>query len=121
MSLIRSYRDLKVWQRAMELVVEVTRLVRQLPQADRFVFETQIRRAALSIPANIAEGHQRRHLGDYLRLLSYARGSLAEVETDLCAIGGTVENTPANLQRCFDLATETGKMLTALSMRLRKP
>jgi four helix bundle protein len=86
---IESYRDLIVWQRSVDLFVSVTDLVRSLPLADRLVFEAQSRRAARSIAANISEGHQRRDLGDYLRHVSYSRGSLGELETDLVLIDRT--------------------------------
>lgn len=108
---ILSFRDLEVWQLAVELFVEVTTLVRKLPTADRFVFETQARRAARSVAANISEGHQRRHLGDYLRLLCYARGSLGEVETDLVLIGRTTSVAKDELAKCFARADEVGKKL----------
>ena len=116
---IRSFRDLEVWQLSVELFVDLTTLVRKLPTADRFVFETQIRRAARSVAANISEGHLRRHLGDYLRSLSYARGSLGEVETDLVLIGRTTSVSKADLDRCFALAGVIGRKLTRLVASLR--
>src|SRR3954468_5692404 len=82
-SAIRTYRDLRVWRDAVDLFVEVTILIRRLPVSERFIFETQTRRAARGGAASIAEGFRRRDLGDYIRSLSYARGSLGEVETDL--------------------------------------
>src|SRR3954464_5439165 len=83
---IRSYRDLVVWQRAVELNIAITRLVRSLAPVDRLVFEVQTRRAARSVASNISEGHQRHDLGDYLRHVSFSRASLGEVETDLTLI-----------------------------------
>ena len=80
---IRHYRDLEVWQRAMDLVEQVYRIAKTLPAEERYGLTSQIQRAAVSIPANVAEGHGRTHRGDYLHHLSIARGSLAELETQL--------------------------------------
>src|SRR5215470_17843394 len=80
---IRSYRDLKVWRRGIALAESSYRLSRKLPSDERYGLVVQIRRASASIPANVAEGHGREHLGDYLRFLSIANGSLMELETHL--------------------------------------
>jgi four helix bundle protein len=116
---IRSFRDLEVWQLAVELFVDVTGLLRKLPMADRFVFETQTRRASRSVAANISEGHLRRHLGDYMRSLSYARGSLGEVETDLVLIGRTTNAGKPELEACLARADLIGRKLTRLMSSLR--
>ena len=81
--MVHSYRDLQVWQKATDLVVECYRLSKLLPTTERYGLAGQIQRAAISIPANIAEGHGREHLGDYLHHLSVANGSLMELETHL--------------------------------------
>jgi four helix bundle protein len=78
---LRSYRDLEVWNVSMAMVEAVYRLTAPWPAEERFGITSQIRRAAVSVPANIAEGYGRLHRGDYLRHLSVAQGSLAEVET----------------------------------------
>jgi len=78
---VKSYRDLQVWQKAMDLVAESYTLSAKLPKTETFGLASQIQRAAVSIPANIAEGHGREHLGDYLHHLSVANGSLMELET----------------------------------------
>jgi four helix bundle protein len=78
---VRSYRELKVWQKAMDLVPTVYALLKAFPVEERFALADQIRRAAVSIPANIAEGQARDSTKEFLRHLSIARGSLAEVET----------------------------------------
>lgn len=80
---IQTYRDLKVWQKSMDMVVEVYELAKRLPSEELFGLTSQIRRAAVSVSANIAEGHGRLHRKEFLRQLSIARGSLVEVETHL--------------------------------------
>jgi four helix bundle protein len=80
---VQTYRDLLVWQKAMDLVVEVYQLTKSFPADERFGLTTQIQRAVVSIPANIAEGYGRLHRRDYVRHLSFARGSLVEAETHL--------------------------------------
>lgn len=116
---IRCYRDLEVWQRSVDLFVQVTSLVRTLPLSDRFVFETQIRRAARSVAANLGEGHERRHLGDYLRHVSFSRGSLAEVETDLTLIDRTTAASKSDIAACNRTSGEVGRMLTNLHGSLK--
>jgi hypothetical protein len=74
--LVKSYRDLLVWQKAVDLVTDCYGLTKQLPKTEIYGLTAQIQRAAVSIPANIAEGHGREHLGDYLHHLSIANGSL---------------------------------------------
>src|SRR2546430_10190605 len=78
---IRSFRDLEVWQKAMDLVVESYRLSKKLPVEERYGLTSQLRRAVVSVPANIAEGRGRFGLGGFLYHLSVATGSLMEVET----------------------------------------
>ena len=79
--MVQNYRDLKVWQESMDLTPEVYRLQRKLPKEETYGLGDQIRRAAVSIPANIAEGHARQHTKEFLQYLAIARGSLAELET----------------------------------------
>lgn len=80
---IRTYRDLVVWQKAMELAKEVYFLAGRLPFEERFGLAGQLRRAAVSVPSNIAEGQARRHSGEFRQSLSMAIGSLAELDTQL--------------------------------------
>src|SRR6476619_4110031 len=80
---IGSYRDLDVWQLAMENVIEIYRVTRAFPAEERFGLVAQLRRAAVSIPSNIAEGHNRLGSGEFRRFVSIARGAVAEVETQI--------------------------------------
>src|SRR4051812_25006582 len=79
---IRSYRDLRVWQQSMDLAETIYEVTKTFPDNERYGLISQLRRAAASVPSNIAEGH-RRSLGDYIRHLLFSSGSLAEIETQL--------------------------------------
>lgn len=83
MAKIKSFRDLIVWQKAMKLVTDIYRLSRKLPRDEQYGLISQIRRSAVSIPSNIAEGYGRESTGDYVRFLLIARGSLYELQTEL--------------------------------------
>jgi four helix bundle protein len=77
----RSYKDLVVWRDGIELVLEIYRLTTTFPPDEKFGLTSQLRRAAVSVPANLAEGYGRTTRGEYLNHISFARGSLNEIET----------------------------------------
>ncbi|MGD0346114.1 MAG: four helix bundle protein [Terracidiphilus sp.] len=81
--MIRSFRDLTVWQRSMQMAVSVYRLTRGFPKEETYGLISQMRRAAVSIPSNIAEGHGRLNTGEYRQSLGVARGSNFELQTQL--------------------------------------
>jgi len=85
--MIRDYRDLLVWQCAMRLVKSVYSTTASFPAAEIYGLTSQIRRSAVSVPSNIAEGHGRENDGDFRRFLAIARGSLAELQTQLILSG----------------------------------
>ena len=116
---IRSYRDLRVWRLGMFVAGEAYAIARTLPSEERFELSAQIRRAAVSIPSNIAEGHGRKHLGDYVRSLSVANGSLKELETEvlLAAKFGMISRD--RVKRFLTASERLGRMLTVLLQRLR--
>ena len=116
---VNSYRDLRVWQKAMDLVVASYEATKQLPQSELYGLASQIQRAAVSIPANIAEGHGREHLGDYLHHLSMANGSLMELETHFLLAGrlGYLDAEPMN--ELLDQTAEVGRMLAGLIRSLK--
>lgn len=116
---IQSYRDLIVWQKAMDLVVGCYKFVSELPKNETYGLISQTQRAAVSIAANIAEGHGRDHLGDYLRHLSIANGSLMELETHLLLIGRLGYRPAGESEPLLALCSEIGKMLAGLSKSLR--
>jgi len=116
---IKSYRDLQVWQKAMDLVVQSYGIVVHLPRNELYGLATQIQRAAVSIPANIAEGHGREHLGDYLHHLSCANGSLMELETHVLIARKLSYITPAQLEPVLRSTAELGRMLAGLMSKLK--
>lgn len=113
-----SYKDLIVWQKSIRLVKLIYQLSGVLPSEEKFGLTAQMRRSAVSIPSNIAEGQARRTTGDYIKFVSIAEGSLAELETQLIiAIDlGLCSNDDAG--DCFELMTEIRKMLNALRRSL---
>lgn len=117
---IRSYRDLKVWERAMDLVVESYKLANLLPKSEMYGLVAQIRRAAVSIPANIAEGHGREHLGDYLHHLSMANGSLMELETHFLIAQKLSFLRAGEIDPVLTMASEVGRMLAGLTKKLKE-
>src|SRR5438552_2056356 len=119
MARIRSYRDLIVWQKAVDFAVGCYRICRTFPRNEIYGLASQIQRAAVSIPANIAEGHGRDHLGDYLHHLSVANGSLMELETHLLLLPRLSYVSSNELERAFTLTDEIGKMLSGLSKSLK--
>jgi four helix bundle protein len=115
---VQSYRELKVWQAAMELAEQCYRATRMFPSKEKFGLTNQIRRAAVSIPANIAEGQGRSHTKELLNHLSMARGSLMELETHLllsCRIGLLDREA---LERFLAMTEEISRMLSGLRQAL---
>ena len=115
----RGYRELRAWQKAMELMMEVYRISDRFPKQELFGLTRQLRRAALSIPANIAEGDGREHRGDYLRHLSIARGSVSELDTLLDAAARLSYCRGEDLRLAVELTDHVGRMLTRLIERLK--
>jgi four helix bundle protein len=119
MMAIQSYRDLLVWQKSMDLVTEIYQLTRPFPQEELFGLTSQTRRAAVSVPANIAEGYGRIHRKEYLYHLSIARGSLMEVETHLqIALRLTYLSREQGAQ-IWSLLQEVGRLLNGLIRSLK--
>ena len=117
---IKSYQDLKVWQLGMDLVIESYKLTRKFPATEQFSLVNQIRRSAVSIPSNIAEGQGRHHLGDYLRFLSIANGSLKELETLMLIAVRLAYVSATNVGSTLQTADQVGRMLSILQQRLRQ-
>ena len=117
--MIKSYRDLKVWQKAVDLAVECYRLTGRFPRSEMYGLTSQVQRSAVSIPANIAEGHGREHLGDYLHHLSTANGSLMELETHLLIAVRLTYLRSDDLKPVFLQTAEVGRMLNGLTSKLK--
>ena len=116
---IRSFRDLVVWQKAMDLVERIYAITKQFPVDERYALTSQIRRAAVSVPSNIAEGYGRHSTAGYVRFLQIALGSLNELQTQL-ELGirlGFVETDVVESE--FELGMEIEKMLVSLIAKLR--
>ena len=116
MSSIGSFKDLIVWQRAMELAKEIYQATELLPKSEIYALSSQIRRSAVSIPSNIAEGSKRGTTKDYCQFLKIAQGSAAELETQLLLLKSIYVNI--NVQRSLSLLEEVQKMLTTIIKRL---
>lgn len=117
---IASFRDLHVWQKSIDLVELCYRLAAQLPANEEYGLASQIRRAAVSVPANIAEGHGRKRTGDYLHHLSIANGSLAEVQTHFLITIRLRLLAGDSVKSVMDLADEVGRMLSGLMDKLER-
>jgi four helix bundle protein len=115
-----TYRDLVAWQRAMGLVTEVYRVTQGFPKTELYGLTAQLRRAAVSIPSNIAEGQARKSYADFQRCLRNARGSMVEVETQLLIARnlGYLEETAA--RTLLAQTAELGRILNALLTALKK-
>jgi len=117
---LKSYRGLDVWQKSVDLVVLVYQLANTFPSEEKFGLTSQMKKAAVSIPANIAEGYGRTHRGDYLRHLSMAKGSLAELETHMVVAGRLNLIKRKEARETWNVAQDVGKMLTKLIQTLQK-
>ena len=111
---ITSFKDLIVWQKSIDLVEEIYKLVRLLPPDEMYDLSSQMRRAAISIPSNIAEGQQRQSTKDFTRFLSFARGSKAELQTQCYICARLNLLTKEQIKPAMELLAEIGKMLTKL-------
>ena len=116
--IVRSYKDLKVWQRAMDLTTEVYKLVVKLPSFEQYALSDQMRRAAVSIPLNIAEGHTRASSKEFKNFLSIAEGSNAEVETQLLLCRNVGYLTDDDIKTALDYCDQVGKMIAAIRKKL---
>jgi len=104
----------------MDLVIEAYGLTKRFPGEERYALAQQLRRAAVSVPSNIAEGHGRKHLGDYVRHVSIARGSLMEMETQLLIAGRMGYISNGEEERVIAQTSEVGRMLSGLLRALTK-
>jgi len=117
---LQSYRDLEVWKRGIDLVESIYKLTSRFPSDEKFGLTSQIRRASISVSSNIAEGYGRKHRGEYLRHLSFAAGSLAEVETQLIIAVRLQFITEEEVHVTWDISQEVARMLSKLITSLQE-
>jgi four helix bundle protein len=115
---MHGHKDLMVWQKAMDLVTEVYRVTRTFPKEELYGLRSQIRRAAVSIPSNIAEGHALKQTLAYMRHLAIASGSLAELQTQLEIADRSVYLKPEN-RKVLGQADEVARMLAGSRRSLK--
>ncbi|HUU12478.1 MAG TPA: four helix bundle protein [Terriglobia bacterium] len=115
---VKSYKDLLVWQKGIALVKKIYQLTQTFPDAERFGLVSQMRRAAVSIPSNIAEGQARHTRKEFIQFISHSEGSVAELET-LVILGVELGYCAlADTQEIANLTTELSKMLDSLRRKL---
>lgn len=117
---LRSYRELKVWQNSVELVTVIYQITASFPKEEMYGLTAQIRRSAISIPSNIAEGAARNSTKEFIRFVDIALGSLAELETQFIIannLGFVSENSK---NESMDSLQDVGKMLNGLKRRLNE-
>jgi len=116
--MIKDYKDLIVWQKAMDLVVEVYALTKLIPKVEMYALSNQIRRAAISIPSNIAEGQARNSTKEFIQFLAIAKGLKAETETQLLLCVKIGYLNEEQIVTAMNTLIEIGKMLNALQQKL---
>ncbi len=113
-----NFKELIVWQKSMNLVTEIYKLLKYLPKEETYALSSQMRRSAISIPSNIAEGKQRATAKDYSKFLLIAKGSAAELEKQLIICINLEYFSKEQLESTLKLCEEIQKMLTALSDKI---
>jgi four helix bundle protein len=116
---IRDFKDLEVWQRAVDLVVESYRITKAFPSEERYGLSAQVRRAAVSVPSNIAEGRGRFGLRSFLYHLSVSSGSLMELETQFIIAERLEYLTPTEARRLSEQTAEVRRLLAGMIRALR--
>jgi four helix bundle protein len=117
---VRSYKDLVAWQKSMDLVTAVYQVSQGFPKEEIFGLVSQIRRAAVSVPSNIAEGHARTSKKEFQYFLSNARGSLAELETQLTIAHQLAYIDETGINQLLDRLGEVGRILNGLLASLKR-
>lgn len=120
MSVIKTYKDLLIWQKGIEIVKEVYQICLEIPKDEEYGLKSQIKRAFISIPSNIAEGWGRGYTKNYIQYLKYARGSLLELETQIIIVQELDFISAASLNKIRELITEESKMINAFIKSIDK-
>ena len=112
--MVQSFRDLVVWQRSIQLTVAIYRLTKGFPREEVYGLTSQIRRSAVSIPSNIAEGQGRLSTGEFRQSLGFARGSNSELQTQLEIARSLGYGDTKTIEEAEGLSSEVGKMINAI-------
>jgi four helix bundle protein len=115
----QSFKDLIVWQRAIQLTIDVYKLSAKFPDAEKFGLTSQMRRAAVSIASNISEGYGRSTRGEYIQFVGHARGSCSELETQIVIAKALGFGAPSTLLSAENLCDDVGRLLGASMKSLR--
>ncbi len=115
-----SFKDLVVWQRAVQMTVAIYKLTSSFPASEQFGLTSQLRRASVSVASNIAEGYGRSTSGEYIQFLGHARGSICEVQTLLVIAESLDFGSEVSRNMANGLASEVSKMLAAMMSKLQK-
>ena len=115
---MKTYRELLVWQKSMLLVIEIYKLSKSFPKDESYGLTSQIRRCAVSVPSNIAEGYGRNSTSDYIRFLNIATGSLYELQTDMEIALNLRYTDNRNFDKLYESSREIERMLSSLIRKL---
>ena len=117
---IRSYKDLIIWKKAIDLVVDIYEIAKRFPREELYALSDQIKRSAVSVPSNIAEGQSRQHTGEFKQFLYIALGSLAELDTQLIIANRLGYMDSKDHELFSTRITELRKMIFSLISKLKK-
>jgi four helix bundle protein len=115
-----AFKDLVVWQRAVQMSLAIYGFTSSFPASEQFALTNQLRRAAVSVASNIAEGYGRSTRGEYVQFLGYARGSICEIQTQLVIATGLGYGKEQSKKVADDLTNEVSRMLVAMMRKLRQ-
>jgi len=115
---MKTFRDLLVWQKAMKVVTEVYQITQSFPKEELYGLTSQIRRSAVSIPSNMAEGYGRNSTKDYLRFLQIANGSLYELQTQIEIALNLEYITKQDFEKAYENSREIERMLSSLIRKI---
>lgn len=119
--MVKSFRDLIVWQKSYQLCLLVYKATRDFPKNEEFGLTSQLRRSAVSVPSNIAEGYNRKNRKEYIQFLYIAHGSLGELQTQILIVYDIGYCPEPKFREMYDLSDEVGKMLRGLIDSLGSP
>jgi len=117
--MVQSFRDLEIWKRSIQMTVSIYRLTQGFPKEEIYGLTSQMRRSAVSVPSNIAEGHGRLNKGEYRQFLGIARGSNFELQTQLEIVRALEKGDSKLLEESEGLSHEVGKMIFGILERIK--